>query len=68
MILFVPSLLLGVKDSKKRKMYTMLVLLGCLMYFVIFMKRIAPANGTRILPYTTIMFDDMPPILSETGY
>ena len=67
-VLFVPSLLLGVKDSKKRKMYTMLVLLGCLMYFVIFMKRIAPANGTRILPYTTIMFDDMPPILSETGY
>ena len=67
-VLFVPALLLGVKNPKKRKICTMLVLLGCLMYFVIFMKRIAPANGTRILPYTTIMFDDMPPILSETGY
>lgn len=67
-VLFVPALLLGIKDPKKRKICSMLVLAGCFMYFVIFMKRIAPANGTRILPYTTIMFDEMPPILSETGY
>lgn len=67
-ILFVPVLLLGVKDAKKRKTYTAVVLLGCLLYFMYFMIKRAPADGTRILPYTTFMFDEMPPILSETGY
>ena len=67
-ILFVPVLLLGVKDAKKRKTYTAVVLLGCLLYFIYFMIKKAPADGTRILPYTTFMFDEMPPILSETGY
>ena len=67
-VLFVPSLLMAVKDTRRRKIYTALVLIGCFLLYARFMWRVAGADGTRILPYKTILFDEMPPTLSERGY
>ncbi|MBO4458007.1 MAG: EpsG family protein [Butyrivibrio sp.] len=67
-ILFVPALLMSVKDERRRKIITAFVLVGCFMYFVIFMRSYAGAPGTRLFPYKTILFDEMPPTLSERGY
>ncbi len=66
-ILFIPALLLKIKDEKKRKLITCVTVIGCLGYFVLYMRG-ASADGVRILPYKTILFDEMPLTLSERGY
>ena len=67
-ILFIPALIKNIKDDKKRKIFTVVVCGACLLYFAMYMKYDAPRNGVRILPYQTILFHDMPPILSDKGY
>ena len=48
-------------------MLTALTILACLGYYVMYMRG-AAADGVRILPYKTILFDEMPLTLSERGY
>ena len=67
-ILFIPAVIKNIKDDKKRKLVTVLVCAACLVYFVMYMRYDAPRDGVRILPYQTILFHDMPPILSDKGY
>lgn len=66
-ILFVPALIIHIKDDRIRKWVKIAAVLGCLLYFAIYMKK-APDDGVRILPYQSILFDDMPLTLSERGY
>ena len=66
-ILFIPALLLHVKDDRKKRIMTVLTVLFCVCYFVLYMRG-ASADGVRILPYKTILFDEMPLTLSERGY
>ncbi|RKM54246.1 EpsG family protein [Butyrivibrio sp. X503] len=66
-ILFVPAIIKNIKDEKKRKLLTVATVVGCILYFMIYMRG-AANDGIRILPYRTILFHDMPPILSEKGY
>ncbi len=66
-LLFIPALLLHIKDERKRKLLTALTVVACLGYFALYMRG-ASADGVRILPYKTILFDEMPLTLSERGY
>ncbi|WP_022772658.1 EpsG family protein [Butyrivibrio sp. AE2015] len=66
-ILFVPALLLHIRDDRKKKLLTVLTVLFCIGYFALYMRG-ASADGVRILPYKTILFDEMPLTLSERGY
>ncbi|MCR5670062.1 MAG: EpsG family protein [Butyrivibrio sp.] len=66
-ILFVPALILGVKDDKKRRILEICAILACVLYFALYMRG-ASADGVRILPYQTFLFHDMPMTLSERGY
>ena len=66
-ILFVPALLLHIKDDRKKRTMVVLTVLFCIGYFALYMRG-ASADGVRILPYKTILFDEMPLTLSERGY
>ena len=66
-VLFVPALVMGVKDERKRRMCTATVVFICLCYFVLYMRG-ASADGIRILPYQTFLFHELPLTLSERGY
>lgn len=66
-IIFVPALVKGIKDDRKRKIATTCVIVACLLYFALFMRG-ASADGVRILPYQTFLFHDLPLTLSERGY
>ncbi|WP_026650846.1 EpsG family protein [Butyrivibrio proteoclasticus] len=66
-ILFIPAMLLNVKDYKKKRLLTAAVVLGCLVYFAMYMKD-AGSDGIRILPYQTFLYHEMPLTLSERGY
>ncbi len=66
-ILFVPALILRIKDEKKRKTVISIVILICIGYFALYMRGAAD-DGVRILPYQTFIFHELPPILSERGY
>lgn len=61
-ILLVPALLESVEDVTRKKIYKLAVLIACLLYFLIFMWKQAPADGVRILPYETFLFNDMVPL------
>jgi hypothetical protein len=66
-ILFVPYLIKGIKDEKKRKIATAIAIAFSLGYFALYMRG-ASADGVRILPYQTFLFHDLPLTLSERGY
>jgi hypothetical protein len=66
-ILFVPALVKGIEDDRKRHIVKAFVIIACILYFIMYMRG-AGNDGIRILPYETFLFHDMPPILSETGY
>ena len=66
-ILFVPYLLKGIKDDRKRKIATAIVIVFSLGYFALYMKG-AGNDGVRILPYQTFLFHELPLTLSERGY
>lgn len=54
-MLFIPALLKGVQEEKKRKLLTGAVILACLLYFLFFL-RTANQEGVRVLPYKTWLF------------
>lgn len=66
-ILFVPALILKVKDDKKRQLITVASVIVCLLYFAMYMRG-AANDGVRVLPYQTFLFHEMPMTLSERGY
>jgi hypothetical protein len=66
-ILLIPSLILAVKDERKRKMCTAAVVAICVVYFALYMRG-AANDGVRILPYQTFLFHELPLTLSERGY
>ncbi|WP_029231878.1 EpsG family protein [Butyrivibrio sp. VCB2006] len=66
-ILFVPALVVGIKDEDKRKIATAATMIACVIYFVLYMRG-AGNDGIRILPYQTFLFHDLPLTLSERGY
>jgi hypothetical protein len=66
-LLFIPSLVMGIKDEDKRKIATACVTIACVMYFALYMRG-AGNDGIRILPYQTFLFHDLPLTLSERGY
>ncbi len=66
-ILFVPALILKIKDDRKRKIVMVLTILVAVMYFALYMRG-AANDGIRILPYETILYHEMPLTLSERGY
>ena len=66
-LLFIPAVLVGIRDDRKKRILTSAVLAACLIYFALYMRG-AANDGVRILPYLTVMFDDMPLTLSEVGY
>ncbi len=66
-ILFVPYLIKGIKDDRKRQIATAIVVAFCLGYFALYMRG-AGNDGIRILPYQTFLFHELPLTLSERGY
>ncbi len=66
-ILFVPYLIKGIKDDRKRQIATAIVIVFGLGYFALYMRG-AGNDGVRILPYQTFLFHELPLTLSERGY
>ena len=66
-ILFVPALILKVKDSRKKQIIIVASVIACLLYFAMYMRG-AANDGVRVLPYQTFLFHEMPMTLSERGY
>ncbi|WP_408070019.1 EpsG family protein [Butyrivibrio sp. JL13D10] len=72
-ILYVPALLvrlLGDRDTSRYKagqLFRALTIAGCVIYFVMFMRR-AGDDGMLILPYETFLFHELPATLSERGF
>ena len=67
-VLFVPALIMNIKDDKKKKLMKAALIVACILYFALYMWRDASRDGVRILPYQTILFHDMPLTLSERGF
>ena len=66
-LLFVPSLIMEIKDDTRKKALTACTIIACVMYFALYI-RSAANDGIRILPYQTFLFHDLPLTLSERGY
>ncbi|MCR5772053.1 MAG: EpsG family protein [Butyrivibrio sp.] len=64
-ILLVPAILESVEDETRKKIYKLVFLIVCILYFLIFMWKQAPADGVRILPYDTFLLNDMVPLEYE---
>ena len=66
-ILFIPSLIKGIRDENKKNLVILVTVLFCIGYFFMYMKG-AAQDGIRLLPYQTFLFHDLPLTLSERGY
>lgn len=72
-ILYVPMIICDLKnsgDDKKAKIskaLTVLLVVGCVGYFAMYMRGAAD-DGVRILPYKTFLFHELPATLSERGF
>lgn len=64
-ILLVPAILESEEDETRKKIYKLVFLIVCILYFLIFMWKQAPADGVRILPYDTFLLNDMVPLEYE---
>ena len=64
-ILFVPGLLRGNQSDKKRKMFTVLVIIVGVIYFLLFLKS-ANQPGVRVLPYKSWLFYEKEFLNAET--
>lgn len=65
-ILFVPALLQGMKVEKKRKFFRLIVISGCIVYFIMYLLK-ADNDGVLVLPYKSFLFQDMVNILSDVA-
>ncbi len=66
-ILFIPDLIMEIKEENKKKIAIAAVIVIGILYFALYMRG-AGNDGIRILPYQTFLFHDLPLTLSERGY
>ena len=64
-ILLIPAILGSIKDNKKKKILTSIVLIACIGYFLIFL-RSANQPGVRVLPYKSWLFYEKEFLNAET--
>ena len=64
-ILFLPSILGNIRNEKKRKILTILIIIACVIYFVLFL-RSANQPGVRVLPYKSWLFYEKEFLNAET--
>ena len=64
-ILFVPGILSGIRDEKKKKIFTGLVIMAGVIYFLLFLKS-ANQPGVRVLPYKSWLFYEKEFLNAET--
>ena len=65
-ILFIPAILVKIKDRRQRRFWSVAVALAAAGYFALYLMR-AGQDGIRVLPYRTFMFHEMVPILSDVN-
>lgn len=66
-IFFLPALVSGITDPKRRRLVKAGVIGAGILYFGVFILMKAGNDGLRILPYETFLFHDMVPILSDVN-
>ncbi len=54
-MLFIPALLEGIQEKRRKRLLTILIVLACLIYFGLFL-RTADQEGIRVLPYKSWLF------------
>ena len=64
-ILFIPAILGSIKNEKKRKIFTVLVIMAGIIYFLLFLKT-ANQPGVRVLPYKSWLFYEKEFLNAET--
>ena len=64
-ILLIPAILGSIKDNKKKKILTVMVLVACVGYFLLFLKS-ANQPGVRVLPYKSWLFYEKEFLNAET--
>ena len=64
-ILLIPAILGSIKNEKKRKIFTALVMIAGIMYFLLFLKT-ANQPGVRVLPYKSWLFYEKEFLNAET--
>jgi len=64
-ILFIPSILEMIKNEKRKKLLTGLIIIACVIYFVLFL-RSANQPGVRVLPYKSWLFYEKEFLNAET--
>lgn len=64
-ILFVPAVLRSIKSEKKKKIFTVLVVIAGAIYFLLFLKS-ANQPGVRVLPYKSWLFYEKEFLNAET--
>lgn len=64
-ILFIPAILGGIKNEKKKKIFTVLVIMAGVIYFLLFLKT-ANQPGVRVLPYKSWLFYEKEFLNAET--
>ena len=64
-VLFIPAILGSIKNEKKRKIFTILIILVGIVYFLLFLKS-ANQPGVRVLPYKSWLFYEKEFLNAET--
>ena len=64
-VLFIPAILGSIRDEKKKKIFTVLVIVAGVMYFLLFL-RSANQPGVRVLPYKSWLFYEKEFLNAET--
>ena len=64
-VLFIPAILGSIRNEKKKKIFTVLVILAGVFYFLLFLKS-ANQPGVRVLPYKSWLFFEKEFLNAET--
>ena len=64
-VLFIPAILRSIRNDKKKKIFTVLVILAGVFYFLLFL-RSANQPGVRVLPYKSWLFFEKEFLNAET--
>ena len=64
-VFFIPAILGSIRNEKKKKMFTVLVIIAGIVYFLLFL-RSANQPGVRVLPYKSWLFYEKEFLNAET--
>lgn len=64
-VLFLPAVLGSIQSEKKKKIFTALIMIACVIYFLLFL-RSADQPGVRVLPYKSWLFYEKEFLNAET--